>query len=118
MNPQPQQHVWHEPARARPITYTRTQGILGYAREYASRNCLVRLFTSAGDAERFQEYVEELRRLGEDLRLLLAVDSNARLHAVQASMAASLAVLSEQRVAYQVGGGGWGQLACLPTLRS
>ncbi|KAG2434945.1 hypothetical protein HYH02_012141 [Chlamydomonas schloesseri] len=76
------------------------RGILAYA-EYAGRNCLVRLLTSSGDAERYREYVEELRHLSEDLRTLLAMDSNARLQAVQAGMAASLAALAEQRVAYQ-----------------
>ncbi len=78
------------------------QAILSYARAYTSRNCLLRLLTAGGDAEQYQGLVEELGRLGEELMLLLATDNNARLQAVQAGVAESLALL-KQAAAYKVG---------------
>ncbi len=79
----------------------RTQAILSYARAYTSRNCLLRLLTAGGDAEQYQGLVEELGRLGDDLMLLLATDSNARLQAVQAGMEEAVALL-KQAAAYKV----------------
>ncbi|KAG2441974.1 hypothetical protein HYH02_009768 [Chlamydomonas schloesseri] len=73
--------------------------ILSYARAYTSRNCLMRLLTTGGDAKQYQDLVDELCRLADEMMMLLATDNNARLQAVQIGVHESLELL-KQAVVY------------------
>ncbi|GLC58251.1 hypothetical protein PLESTB_001337900 [Pleodorina starrii] len=69
------------------------QGIIAHTRAYCERNCIMRLLTSSSDQEQYLGLVASLGTLSEQVMMLVAADSNARLQVVQKAVEESRQLL-------------------------
>ncbi|PNH01923.1 Kinesin light chain, partial [Tetrabaena socialis] len=76
------------------------QSILSYAKAYATRNCILRLLTTGGDAEQYEGLVATMEELCKRVGDLVAFDSNMRIQSVQAVVEESKRLL-EKVAAYK-----------------